>query len=162
MATMRPSSPSTCGIRGRGSEKPVRAHAGMTPWSTGAQDGVAEVAVAGAGDSAAGRIAISPSGCRVGVHLRGARGSRQLRPRHRRYACRMCRNIRPLHNFEPAATDDEVRAAALQYVRKISGTTKPSRANAEAFDRAVAEVAAASARLLDSLITTAPPRDREV
>jgi hypothetical protein len=74
----------------------------------------------------------------------------------------MCRNIRPLSNFEPPATDDEVRAAALQYVRKISGTTKPSRANAEAFDRAVEEVAAVSARLLDALVTTAPPKDREV
>ncbi|PWW23567.1 hypothetical protein JD79_02742 [Geodermatophilus normandii] len=74
----------------------------------------------------------------------------------------MCRNIRPLSNFEPPATEDEVRAAALQYVRKISGATHPSRANAEAFDRAVAEVAAASARLLDALVTTAPPKDREV
>ncbi|HEY4626759.1 MAG TPA: DUF2277 domain-containing protein [Blastococcus sp.] len=74
----------------------------------------------------------------------------------------MCRNIRPLSNFEPAATDDEIRAAALQYVRKISGATKPSRANAEAFERAVAEVAAASTRLLESLVTTAPPKDREV
>jgi hypothetical protein len=74
----------------------------------------------------------------------------------------MCRNIRPLSNFEPPATDEEVRAAALQYVRKISGTTKPSRANAEAFDRAVEEVAAVSARLLESLVTTAPPKDREV
>jgi hypothetical protein len=74
----------------------------------------------------------------------------------------MCRNIRPLSNFEPPATDDEVRAAALQYVRKISGTTKPSRANVEAFDRAVEEIAAVSARLLDSLVTTAPPKDREV
>ena len=74
----------------------------------------------------------------------------------------MCRNIRPLYNFEPEATTEEVRAAALQYVRKISGTTKPSRANAEAFERAVAEVAAASSRLLDSLVTTAPPKDREV
>ena len=74
----------------------------------------------------------------------------------------MCRNIRPLSNFEPPATEDEVTAAALQYVRKISGTAKPARANAEAFDRAVAEVAAASARLLDSLVTTAPPKDREV
>ena len=74
----------------------------------------------------------------------------------------MCRNIRPLSNFEPPATDDEIRAAALQYVRKISGTTKPSRANAEAFDRAVAEVAAASTRLLDALVTIAPPKDREV
>jgi hypothetical protein len=74
----------------------------------------------------------------------------------------MCRNIRPLSNFEPPATDDEVRAAALQYVRKISGTTKPSRANAEAFDRAVEEVTAVSARLLDALVTAAPPKDREV
>ncbi len=74
----------------------------------------------------------------------------------------MCRNIRPLSNFEPPATDDEVRAAALQYVRKISGTTRPSRVNAEAFDRAVEEVAAVSARLLDALVTTAPPKDREV
>ncbi len=73
----------------------------------------------------------------------------------------MCRNIRPLSNFEPPATDDEIAAAALQYVRKISGTVKPSRANAEAFDRAVAEVTAASARLLESLVTTAPPKDRE-
>jgi hypothetical protein len=74
----------------------------------------------------------------------------------------MCRNIRPLSNFAPPATDDEVAAAALQYVRKISGTTKPARVNAEAFDRAVAEVAAASARLLDALVSTAPPKDREV
>ena len=74
----------------------------------------------------------------------------------------MCRNIRPLSNFEPPATLDEVHAAALQYVRKISGTTKPSRANAEAFDRAVEVVAAVSARLLDAVVTTAPPKDREV
>jgi hypothetical protein len=74
----------------------------------------------------------------------------------------MCRNIRPLSNFEPPATDDEIRAAALQYVRKISGTTKPSRANTEAFDRAVEEVAEISARLLAELVTTAPPKDREV
>ncbi len=74
----------------------------------------------------------------------------------------MCRNIRPLSNFEPPATHDEVRAAALQYVRKISGTAKPSRVNAEAFDRAVDEIAAVSARLLDALVTTAPPKDREV
>jgi len=73
----------------------------------------------------------------------------------------MCRNIRTLHNFEPAATEDEVRAAALQYVRKISGYTKPSQANAEAFDRAVEEVAAISRRLLADLVTTAPPKDRE-
>ena len=74
----------------------------------------------------------------------------------------MCRNIRPLHNFEPPATHDEVEAAALQYVRKISGYTKPSQANQEAFDRAVAEVAAASGRLLDALETHAPPKNREI
>jgi hypothetical protein len=74
----------------------------------------------------------------------------------------MCRNIRPLFNFEPHATDEEVRAAALQYVRKISGFTKPSRANAEAFERAVDEVAHASMHLLAALETTAPPKDREV
>jgi hypothetical protein len=73
----------------------------------------------------------------------------------------MCRNIRTLHNFEPPASPDEVRAAALQYVRKISGYTKPSAANAAAFERAVEEVAAASARLLDELVTSAPPKDRE-
>jgi hypothetical protein len=74
----------------------------------------------------------------------------------------MCRNIRPLSNFEPPATDDEIAAAALQYVRKISGAARPSRVNAEAFDRAVAEVAEASSRLLDALVTTAPPKDRAV
>jgi hypothetical protein len=74
----------------------------------------------------------------------------------------MCRNIRVLHNFEPAATPEEVEAAALQYVRKLSGATTPSKANEAAFDRAVAEVAAASTRLLASLVTAAPPRDREV
>ena len=74
----------------------------------------------------------------------------------------MCRNIRPLSNFEPPATHDEIHAAALQFVRKISGTTKPSRVNAEAFDRAVAEIAHISAHLLDELVTTAPPKDREV
>ena len=74
----------------------------------------------------------------------------------------MCRNIHTLHNFEPPATDEEIHAAALQYVRKISGYTKPSQANAEAFELAVEEVAAASARLLASLTTKAPPRDREV
>ena len=74
----------------------------------------------------------------------------------------MCRNIRPLHNFEPPATPEEVEAAALQYVRKISGYTKPSQANAEAFERAVAEVAEVSARLLDALETQAPPKNREV
>ena len=74
----------------------------------------------------------------------------------------MCRNIRTLHNFSPPATHDEVRAAALQYVRKISGTARPSRANAEAFERAVDAVTAASERLLDELVTAAPPKDREI
>jgi hypothetical protein len=74
----------------------------------------------------------------------------------------MCRNIRTLHNFEPPATRDEVHAAALQYVRKVSGTTKPSQANREAFDRAVLEVAASTRRLLGELTSTAPPKDREV
>ncbi|HEX2505519.1 MAG TPA: DUF2277 domain-containing protein [Gaiellaceae bacterium] len=74
----------------------------------------------------------------------------------------MCRNIRTLHNFEPPASDEEIRAASLQYVRKISGSTKPSRANAEAFERAVDEVAAASRRLLDALVTRVEPKDREV
>lgn len=74
----------------------------------------------------------------------------------------MCRNIRVLHNFEPPATSDEVTAAALQYVRKVSGTTKPSQANQEAFDRAVHEVTHATRHLLDALVTTAPPKDREV
>ena len=74
----------------------------------------------------------------------------------------MCRSIHTLFNYEPAASDDEVRAAALQYVRKISGFTKPSRANEVAFERAVDEVAAASKRLLDELVTTATPKDREV
>ncbi len=74
----------------------------------------------------------------------------------------MCRNIRVLHNFSPPATQDEVRAAALQYVRKISGTTRPSRANAEAFERAVEAVTAASEQLLDELVTSAPPKDRDI
>jgi hypothetical protein len=74
----------------------------------------------------------------------------------------MCRNIHTLFNFEPPATDEEVRGASLQYVRKISGFTKPSQANADAFDRAVEEVAAASRRLLDELVTAAAPKDREV
>ena len=73
----------------------------------------------------------------------------------------MCRNIHTLFNFEPAATDDEVRAAALQYVRKISGFTKPSRANEAAFERAVDDVALASRRLIDSLVTAAAAKDRE-
>ena len=74
----------------------------------------------------------------------------------------MCRNIRTLHNFEPPATHDEVHDAALQYVRKISGSTRPSQANAEAFEEAVEAVAAATHRLLEQLVTNAPPRNREV
>jgi hypothetical protein len=74
----------------------------------------------------------------------------------------MCRNIRTLHNFEPAATEEEIRAAALQYVRKVSGSNKPSQVNAEAFEQAVDEVAQTTTKLLDSLVTSAPPKDREV
>jgi hypothetical protein len=74
----------------------------------------------------------------------------------------MCRSIKPLNNFAPPVTDEEIEAAALQYVRKISGTTKPAQANAAAFEAAVAEVAAASRHLLDRLVTTAPPKNREV
>jgi hypothetical protein len=74
----------------------------------------------------------------------------------------MCRNIKTLHNYEPPATEEEVRAAALQYVRKVSGSTKPSKANEEVFSRAVDEVADATLRLLGALVTTAAPRDREV
>jgi hypothetical protein len=74
----------------------------------------------------------------------------------------MCRSIRPLFNFDPPATDDEIRAASLQFVRKISGFARPSQANAEAFDRAVAEVTSVARRLVDSLETNAPPRNREV
>lgn len=74
----------------------------------------------------------------------------------------MCRNIRVLHNFEPPTTDDEVREAALQFVRKVSGSTRPSRANADAFDRAIDEIAEATRRMLDQLVTTAPPKSREL
>ncbi len=74
----------------------------------------------------------------------------------------MCRNIKPLFNFDPPVTDEEVRAASLQFVRKISGFTKPSKTNEAAFDRAIDEVAAAAGRLMDSLVTTAPARDREI
>ena len=73
----------------------------------------------------------------------------------------MCRNIRPLNNFEPPATTDEVHSAALQYVRKVSGATKPSKANEEAFNRAVDEIAHITAHLIEALVTTAPPKDRE-
>jgi hypothetical protein len=79
-----------------------------------------------------------------------------------RYPRGMCRNIKTLHNFEPPATEDEVQAAALQYVRKVSGSQKPSKANEAAFARAVEEVAATTRRLLDELVTVAAPRDREV
>ncbi len=78
-----------------------------------------------------------------------------------RSVCGMCRSIHTLHNFEPAATSDEVHAAALQYVRKIAGTTKPSKANQEAFDHAVAEIAHATQHLLDALVATTPPKNRE-
>jgi hypothetical protein len=74
----------------------------------------------------------------------------------------MCRNIRTLHNFDPPASEEEIRAAALQYVRKISGYSKPSQANVEAFEEAIEEVAEVSTRLLDRLVTSAPPKDREV
>jgi hypothetical protein len=74
----------------------------------------------------------------------------------------MCRNIRTLHNFDPPAANEEIRAAALQYVRKVSGSTKPSKANAEAFDRAVDEVAHVTAHLLEDLVAVSPPKDREV
>jgi hypothetical protein len=74
----------------------------------------------------------------------------------------MCRNIKTLHNFKPPATEDEIRASSLQFVRKLSGFTKPSKANEAAFNRAIDEVARAATELLDSLVTTAPPRDREV
>jgi hypothetical protein len=74
----------------------------------------------------------------------------------------MCRNIHQLHNFDPPATGDEIQAAALQYVRKVAGSTRPSAANQEAFDRAVAAVAAATNELLDSLVTVAAPKNREV
>ena len=74
----------------------------------------------------------------------------------------MCRNIHTLHNFDPTATEEEIRAAALQYVRKVSGSTKPSQANGAAFERAVEAVARATAELLDELITSAPPKDREL
>ena len=73
----------------------------------------------------------------------------------------MCRNIRPLFNFEPPATDEEIRDAALQYVRKVSGTRRPSQANQRAFDKAVRQIAGATRSLIDSMETTAPPKDRE-
>jgi hypothetical protein len=90
--------------------------------------------------------------------LPGAEGARKTID----YDRSMCRNIRTLHNFEPPATEDEIRASALQYVRKISGFTKPSQANTQAFERAVDAVSEISTRLLDELVTNAPPKDREV
>jgi len=84
------------------------------------------------------------------------------RPRSVGHDRSMCRNIRVLHNFEPSATDAEVHEAALQYVRKISGSARPSKANEAAFDRAVAEITASTRTLLHELVTTAPPKDREV
>jgi hypothetical protein len=78
------------------------------------------------------------------------------------YGTAMCRNIRTLHNFEPPATDGEIRAAALQYVRKVSGSTKPSKANQKVFERAVDEIAHLTEHLLAELVTAAPPRDREL
>ena len=74
----------------------------------------------------------------------------------------MCRNIKTLHNFEPSATEDEIRAAAIQYVRKVSGSQRPSKANEAVFERAVADVTAITSKLLAELVTVAPPRDREV
>jgi hypothetical protein len=74
----------------------------------------------------------------------------------------MCRNIRTLHNYDPPASESEIRGAAMQYVRKVSGSTKPSQANAEAFDHAVDEIALTTSRLLQALVTAAPPRDREI
>src|SRR5215213_9046379 len=88
--------------------------------------------------------------------------SRNGRSRHEREGETMCRNIQKLYNVDPAATEREVRDAALQYVRKVSGFTKPSQANEAAFERAVDEVAAATARLIDELVTNAPPKDREI
>ena len=93
--------------------------------------------------------------------VRRGRGAAQ-RAGGRWYTAGMCRSIRPLHNFAPPASDREMRAAALQYVRKISGASKPSQANARVFERAVEEVALATRRLLDALVTTAPPRNRQV
>jgi hypothetical protein len=94
-------------------------------------------------------------GCRVGV--RGLPVAIRFR-----YAADMCRSIKTLANFEPPATDDEIKASALQFVRKLSGATRPSRANQAAFDRAVDEVTDAARRLIHSLTTTAPPRNREL
>jgi hypothetical protein len=100
-----------------------------------------------------------PTGAASGVEIVGP--ADKLGSRRPSTGEAMCRNIRPLFNFEPPATDDEIRAAALQFVRKISGYTHPSHANAAAFDRAVDDVARAARALIASLVTTAEPRDRE-
>src|SRR6185503_13528284 len=97
---------------------------------------------------------------RSGGPFRPERGEVYLR-QTKRTKTAMCRNIKTLHNFKPPATDDEVHASSLQFVRKLSGFTKPSKANEAAFTRAVEQVAAAAHQLLDSLVTNAPPRDRE-
>jgi hypothetical protein len=91
-----------------------------------------------------------------------SRRHRAITPWIAEYACAMCRNIKTLHNFEPPATEDEIRGAALQYVRKVSGSQKPSKANEAVFDRAVDEIAHVTRHLLAELVTAAPPRDREV
>ena len=102
----------------------------------------------------------TPSNALHAGDSRSPRLTLRLDPPSPTYRGGMCRNIRPLHNFEPPATDDEVRAAALQFVRKVSGTTRPSQANQAVFDRAVAEVAHATRQLLDDLVTAAPRKDR--
>jgi hypothetical protein len=94
--------------------------------------------------------------------VRETSGERRAKPWQRSSLSDMCRNIRTLHNFDPPATHEEARDAALQYVRKVSGSTKPSKANAEAFDRAVDVVTEATVRLLSELVTNAPPKDREI
>jgi hypothetical protein len=99
------------------------------------------------------------SSARDGVRSSGAGSPRSPGPP---IVAVMCRNIRCLHNFEPPTTDDEVREAALQFVRKVSGSTRPSRANAAAFEQAVDEIADATRRMLDQLVTTAPPKSREL
>lgn len=111
------------------------------------------------GAAAQGRL--TPRGAGDGAGGWGA-GERTTVGAHTAYRGGMCRNIRQLHNFEPPATRDEVSAAALQYVRKVSGSTRPSKVNEEAFALAVREVAEATQRLLDHLTTQAPPKDREV
>jgi hypothetical protein len=103
-------------------------------------------------------VQIAQPGCTARSWAKKSRDSR-IRPA---YPLGMCRNIHTLHNFEPAATDDEVHAAALQFVRKISGSTKPSKANAEAFERAVEEIAHISRHLLEDLVASAPPKNREI